>query len=428
MQIVRNPKRSEWRALCKRPTTPVENLQKTVREILEQVRTGGDRALKSCTAQFDNVSLDEIKISEEELKEAAHGIDSSLMEAIMTAKANIETFHSLQKMKEERIETTPGITCFRRSVPIERVGLYVPGGTASLFSTLLMLAIPAKLAGCKRIIVTTPPPVSSTLLACASILELDEIYKVGGVQAIAALAYGTESVSPVYKIFGPGNQYVTCAKQLVAAENGVAIDLPAGPSEVLVIADEAANPTFVAADLLSQVEHGTDSQAVLLTTSSDLLDSVQDDLVKQLETLPRREIAATALQSSRVILFESSDDAIEFSNQYAPEHLILAISDPESVIEKITAAGSVFLGNYTPESLGDYASGTNHTLPTTGYAQAYSGVSLDSFVKNITFQQATPEGLQALGPIVERLAEAEGFTAHSQAVAVRLSGIQGENE
>lgn len=422
------PEPAQWPALCARPNSGVQDLQETYRsveEIVQQVQQDGDAALRRLTFRFDGVLPDDFRPTEAEWQ-AAGMIDEDLRRAIETAAGNIRAFHAAQADKGISIETVPGVRCWRRSVPVERVGLYVPGGSAPLFSTLLMLGIPATLAGCRQIVVVTPPgpdgSVDPAILYAAQCVGIRTLYKVGGAQAIAALAYGTESIPAVDKIFGPGNRYVTAAKML-AQSRGIAVDLPAGPSEVLVIADESCTPAFVAADLLSQAEHGPDSQVVLVTTSPQICTAIAAALVEQLAGLPRKEIAGRAIADSKGIVVRNLEQAMEFSNAYAPEHLILAVENPQQLAEQVVNAGSVFLGHYTPESLGDYASGTNHTLPTNGFARSYSGVSLDSFVKKITFQQATPQGLQLLGPAVELMAEAEALRGHATAVAVRLAAI-----
>ena len=428
MQFIANPAPEAWAALQQRPAAAeAPQVAARVRAIFEQVRAGGDAALRQLAAELDKATIAELLVSEAEFAAAAAQVPAALQAAIRQAKANIEAFHTAQREPEIRLETMPGVACSRRSVPVQRVGLYVPGGSAPLFSTLLMLGVPARLAGCPEVVVCTPPQsdgsVSPVILFVAQLLGIDKVVKSGGAQAVAALALGTDSVPAVDKIFGPGNRYVTAAKQLAAAEFGVAIDMPAGPSEVLVIADASANPVFVAADLLSQAEHGPDSQVVVLSNSSDVLEQVQAEVLRQLATLPRREVAAQALDNSRAILLPDTAAMLAFSNQYAPEHLILAVDEAETLAAQVTNAGSVFLGHLTPEAVGDYASGTNHTLPTSGYARQYSGVSLDSFVKKITFQRLSPVGLQAIGPVVEIMAEAEGLSANARAVTVRLAAL-----
>ena len=426
MQILSYPDPRTWPALQQRAAAgEAPQVAARVRAIFAQVREGGDAALLTLAAELDQASLTSLLVSEAELAAAAAQVPADLQAAIRQARANIETFHAAQREPELRVETMPGVLCSRRAVPVQRVGLYVPGGSAPLFSTLLMLGVPARLAGCPQVVVCTPPQadgsVSPVILFVAQLLGITTVVKAGGAQAVAALALGTASVPAVDKIFGPGNRYVTAAKQLAAAVHGVAIDMPAGPSEVLVIADASANPAFVAADLLSQAEHGPDSQVVLLSDSPSLLERVQAELATQLATLPRRDVAAQALAHSRAVLLPDPAAMLEFSNQYAPEHLILATDAAEALAAQVTNAGSVFLGHLTPEAVGDYASGTNHTLPTGGYARQYSGVSLDSFVKKITFQRLSAAGLQAIGPVVESMAAAEGLAAHARAVSLRLA-------
>lgn len=412
--------------LLDRPAMTAANLDAVVGKILEEIRTQGDTAVKTYTERFDKVVLEHLQVSAAELAEAEALLDPVLKTAIQTAKQNIETFHARQHSEPEVIETMPGVFCWRKNVAIDKVGLYIPGGTAPLFSTVLMLGVPAKLAGCKEIILCSPPnaagKIHPAILYAAQSVGVTKIFKVGGVQAIGALAYGTETIPQVYKIFGPGNQYVTAAKQLVSRDT-VAIDMPAGPSEVLVCADSQADPAFVAADLLAQAEHGIDSQVVLLSLDSGLLNAVLAEVEKQVALLPRAEITRKALENSVAVLVNTKEEALGLINDYAPEHLILAMADAEVFAEQVQNSGSVFIGNYTPESVGDYASGTNHTLPTNGYARAYSGVSLDSFVKKITFQRLTAEGLKNIGPSVEAMAIAEELVAHQRAVSVRLERI-----
>jgi histidinol dehydrogenase len=417
-----NPTKSKWSQLCQRPQLELEYLDSSVKNILTRVKISGDEALKEFTRQFDQVELRELQVTELEINEAIQSVPDKLKAAIQTAANNIEKFHSAQKTETLKVETMPGVTCWRRSSPIQKVGIYIPGGSAPLFSTVLMLGIPAKLAGCENVILCTPPSrngsIHPAILFAASLSGIKKIFKVGGAQAIAAMAYGTNTIEAVNKIFGPGNQFVTKAKQLVS-QDGIAIDMPAGPSEVLVIADESANPAFIAADLLSQAEHGADSQVVLVATSQSIVDKTIEQINLQIEKLPRKEIAKEALKCSLSIVFDSKDKMIDFANEYAPEHLIINTIDCDLIVEKIVNAGSIFLGAYSPESVGDYASGTNHTLPTNGFAKAYSGVSLDSFVKYITIQKLTKEGLSKLGPVVEEMAEAEQLKAHAEAVRVR---------
>ena len=415
--------------ICLRQLADDTSIAASVKEIIAQVKVAGDQALKDYASAFDKVSLDQLFIGKEEIREIASAIPADAKTAIDTAYANIRKFHAAQLYKELPVETMPGVSCWRESRAIERVGLYIPGGTAVLPSTFLMLGIPAVLAGCKEIVVCSPPQkdgkTNCFLAYCAQLLGIEKIYLVGGAQAVAAMAFGTESVPKVYKIFGPGNRYVTQAKQQVLASGMTAIDMPAGPSEVLVIADETANPAFVAADLLAQAEHGADSQAILVSTSAKLIDEVTRQIEIQLEVLPRKDIAAQAIANSYAVLTENKQQAMEFSNTYAPEHLILATTDFQELIPQIINAGSVFLGNLTPESAGDYASGTNHTLPTSGFAKAYSGVSMDSFLKKITFQHISPQGLVNIGATVEILAAAEGLVAHKNAITIRLKSSDG---
>jgi len=426
MQSYIFPDREQWPSILERPSLDNSQLEATVSQVLQRIQVEGDQAIKDYTQQFDGVTLDNFLVTPAEMEAAAASLSQDLKDAIQTAKANIERFHAQQKGVVEVVETMPGVQCWRKSVGIEKVGLYIPGGTAPLFSTVLMLGIPAKLAGCKEIVLCSPPRTAGSIhpavIYAAQLVGVTKIFKIGGVQAIGAMAYGTESVPQVYKIFGPGNQYVTAAKQLVN-KAGLPIDMPAGPSEVLVCADESANPDFVAADLLSQAEHGTDSQVVLVAFSNETIQAVKDALEKQVKELPRQEIAEGALANSAAVVLRDRKEALDFINAYAPEHLILALNDAEEMGEDIINAGSVFLGNYTPESVGDYASGTNHTLPTNGFARSYSGVSLDSFVKKITFQKLSREGLRLLGPSVETMAEAEELIAHKNAVSIRLKTI-----
>jgi histidinol dehydrogenase len=423
MTIIPFPDRAEWPALLARPVQSTQQIETAVAPILAQVRAGGDAALVELAKKFDKIELTpgQLEVSQAELDAAETQLSDELKAAIRQAYQNIRLFHERQKQPVEKIETMPGVTCWRKSVGIEKVGLYIPGGTAPLFSTVLMLGIPAQLAGCREVLLCTPSNHPAIYFA-AKLVGVTKVFRVGGAQAIAAMAYGTESVPQVYKIFGPGNQYVTAAKMLVAKE-GIAIDMPAGPSEVAIYADDSAVPAFVAADLLSQAEHGADSQVLLVSTSKKLVSMVNLVLPTQLSKLSRKELAAKALDNSKAILVESQADAIELLNAYAAEHLILSVENAEQVAEQIVNAGSIFLGNYTPESAGDYASGTNHTLPTNGFARAYSGVSLDSFVKKITVQHITPEGIQHLGPVVEAMAEAESLDAHKRAVSLRLASL-----
>ena len=431
MKLINYPDRSEWTELLKRPVLNTENLFDTVRGIIDRVKLEGDSAVLEMEAKFDQVELASLTVTEEEMKEAELLVDEELKSAIRLAKQNIETFHAAQRFVGKKVETLPGVTCWQKAIAIDKVGLYIPGGTAPLFSTVLMLAVPAKIAGCKEIVLCTPPgrdgKIHPAILFAAQTAGVSRIFKAGGVQAIAAMAYGTESVSKVYKIFGPGNQYVTAAKQLVSLRD-VAIDMPAGPSEVEVLADETANPAFVAADLLSQAEHGVDSQAMLITTSSALQQAVKEEVERQLALLPRKEIAEKSLANSKLIVVRNMDEAIELTNSYAPEHLIIETAEYMSVAERIVNAGSVFLGSLTPESAGDYASGTNHTLPTNGYAKAYSGVSLDSFIRKITFQEIKPEGIRIIGPAIEEMAANEFLNVHKNAVTVRLAELKLKND
>lgn len=417
-----NPQSAEWQQILQRPAFDTKQLDDTVSGILNDVKQNGDAAVKKYALQFDKADLTALKVPEEEFTAAVAMVDETLKTAIALAKENISRFHAAQKETLNNIETAPGVNCWRKAVAIDKVGLYIPGGTAPLFSTLLMLGIPAVIAGCREIVLCTPAgaggKVNPVVLYTAQLLGLKNVFKIGGVQAIAAMAYGTASVPKVYKIFGPGNQYVTCAKQLINKQ-GVAIDMPAGPSEVAVYADETANAAFVAADLLSQAEHGADSQVILVAASISIVNAVKAELEKQLAVLPRKDIAAKALQHSRYIVMEDATAAFELLNEYAAEHLIIASDNAVALAEKVINAGSVFLGHYSPESAGDYASGTNHTLPTNGYAKAYSGVSLDSFVKKITFQQLSKQGLDHIGNAVEAMAAAEGLDAHKRAVTIR---------
>lgn len=423
MNIIPFPKRADWPALLARPVQSTQQIEAAVAPILAQVRAGGDSALIELAQKFDKIALStaQLEVGQEQLDAAESQLSAELKAAIRQAYQNIRLFHENQKQPIEKIETMPGVVCWRRSVGIEKVGLYIPGGTAPLFSTVLMLGIPAQLAGCREVILCTPSDHPAIYFA-AKLVGITKMFRIGGAQAIAAMAYGTESVPQVYKIFGPGNQYVTAAKMLIAKE-GIAIDMPAGPSEVAIYADDSAVPAFVAADLLSQAEHGADSQVLLVSTSKRLIELVNLTLPTQLSKLPRRDLAAQALQNSKAILVDDQTEAIDLLNAYAAEHLILSIENAEAVADQIINAGSIFLGNYTPESAGDYASGTNHTLPTNGFARAYSGVSLDSFVKKITVQHITPEGIQHLGPIVEAMAEAESLDAHKRAVSLRLASL-----
>lgn len=426
MEVIKYPSKADWPSLVKRPALDVTTLFDTVRTVLNEVRSEGDAAVKRYEEKFDKVTLSGLQVSEEEIKEARELVSEDLKQAIRTAKANIEKFHASQRFTGQKVETTSGVTCWQKAVAIEKVGLYIPGGTAPLFSTVLMLAVPAHIAGCKEIVLCTPPnregKVHPAILFAAETAGVSKIFKAGGIQAIAAMAYGTESVPEVYKIFGPGNQYVTAAKQLVSLKD-VAIDMPAGPSEVEVIADGTANPDFIAADFLSQAEHGADSQAMLVTSAESIVSPVVDAIQQQLSELSRRDITAKALEHSRIIVLKDEQEVIAFTNMYAPEHLIIQTENYAHIAEQIENAGSVFMGPYTPESAGDYASGTNHTLPTNGYAKAYSGVNLDSFIKKITFQEITAEGIKNLGGTIQTMAGNEQLDAHRNAVTIRLKTI-----
>ncbi len=423
MKVIKYPPPENWKQLSLRPQLDLGYLEGVVNNILNRVKISGDAALKEFTLQYDQVRIEQLRVSKEDIAKASTEISDDLKNAIQIAADNIRKFHDAQRREVLFIETMPGVQCWRKSIAIEKVGIYIPGGSAPLFSTVLMLGIPAHLAGCKEVILCSPPgkdgKIDATILYAAQLSGIPNIFKVGGAQAIAALAYGTDSIPAVNKIFGPGNQYVTCAKQLIS-QQGTAIDMPAGPSEVMVIADEIADPAFVAADLLSQAEHGTDSQVILVTKSESLIKSVQLEMDRQLSALPRKEIAVQSLANSMAILFSSDDEVMNFANEYAPEHLILNTVNCDQFAEKIVNAGSVFLGPYTPESAGDYASGTNHTLPTNGFAKAYSGVSLESFCKFVTFQKISEVGIKNLGPVVEKMAMAEKLEGHAEAIRVRL--------
>lgn len=429
MKIIIHPERDEWDSLCKRPGPDRSDLDDTVKAILQNVRLNGDFALYELEKKFDNAVLTNLKVSHAEIERSHVNIPENLKKSINIAKTNIEKFHRSQLINEEPVETTRGVVCWRKNVPIEKVGLYVPGGTAPLFSTVLMLAIPAKIAGCKEIILCSPPDkmgnINPLILYAANISGVSDIYKIGGAQAVAAMAYGTESVPKTYKLFGPGNQYVTKAKEMVQPD-GVSIDMPAGPSEVLIIADRSADPSFVASDLLAQAEHGPDSQVVLVTDDSEIIRNVQLETDNQLKLLPRKEIATKALKNSLLILLNSISECMEFSNSYAPEHLIISTYDPQTMADKVTNAGSVFIGKYSCESAGDYASGTNHTLPTNRFARNFSGVSVDSFIRKITYQEISPEGLKNLGRVIEQMAEAESLSGHKNAVTIRLKSLKND--
>lgn len=427
MNIIKYPAPDSWNALLERPHRDASELRATVQTVLDRVRNEGDAAVKAFEQQFDKVALDSLAVTASELEEAEQLVSPELKEALLLAHANIERFHASQRFEGQRVETAPGVVCWQKAVPIEKVGLYIPGGTAPLFSTVLMLATPAKIAGCQEIVLCTPPnregKVHPAILMAAKVAGVSKIFKAGGVQAIGAMAYGTESVPKVSKIFGPGNQFVMAAKQQVCLHD-VAIDMPAGPSEVAVVADDTANPVFVAADLLSQAEHGTDSQVILITTSEALAEKVSAEVDRQLALLPRKDIAAQSLQYSKLIIVRSIDEAVAMTNDYAPEHLILSLDDYMAFADRVVNAGSVFLGHYSCESAGDYASGTNHTLPTSGYAKAYSGVNLDSFCRKITFQELSAQGVRSIGRAVEVMAAAEQLDAHKNAMTVRLAAIQ----
>jgi histidinol dehydrogenase len=431
MNIIKYPSREQWAEIIERPHLDVTELNQTVAAVLADVRQRGDEAVKGYELKFDHIDLDTLAVSDEEMAEAETLVSAELREAISLAHDNIRKFHEAQRFRSKKVETQPGVVCWQKSVAIEKVGLYIPGGTAPLFSTVLMLATPAKIAGCSEIVLCTPPDrqgrVNPAILVAARIAGVSHIYKIGGVQAIGAMAYGTETVPKVYKIFGPGNQYVMAAKQQVSLHD-VAIDMPAGPSEVCVIADEMASPAFVAADLLSQAEHGADSQVILITTSHKVIDDVQQEVDRQLDRLPRKEIAQRSLQNSRIILVRDKKEAIELSNAYAPEHLVIQTEDYETLADHVVNAGSVFLGRYACESAGDYASGTNHTLPTHGYATAYNGVNLDSYCRKVTFQHLSEEGVRSIGRAVELMAEAEQLDAHKNAMTVRMVEIEKKSE
>jgi histidinol dehydrogenase len=426
MEIVKYPEKSTWKEVLKRPEIDHSTLENTVADILNDVKINGDKAVLKYNLKFDKVAIESLLVTPEEIEEARNLIDSKLKKAILIAKGNIEKFHTAQKNAIKTIETTPGVKCWQRSVAIEKVGLYIPGGTAPLFSTVLMLGIPAIIAGCNEIVLCSPPgkdgKIHPSILYTASFIGIKKIYKVGGVQAIGAMAFGTETIPPVYKIFGPGNQYVTAAKQMVT-RMGLAIDMPAGPSEVAVIADKTSNPSFIASDLLSQAEHGVDSQVVLFTTDESIIADIQKEVETQLSELPRKDIATVSLRNSKVIISKNNQEMMELINEYAPEHLIISTDNAEELGEKVINAGSVFLGHFTPESAGDYASGTNHTLPTNGYAKIYSGVNLDSFVKKITYQHISDYGIFNIGPAIEKMAELEALHGHKNAITLRLKQV-----
>jgi len=427
MRLIKNPKRENWSKILQRPTKTVDDIESIVLEVFENVKTNGDAAISEYTFKFDKVQLDTLIVSETEIKEACNQVPDQLKNAIQLAKSNIEKFHTAQKTSPVTLNTMEGVACWQEKRPIQKVGLYIPGGTAPLFSTVLMLAVPATIAGCKEIVLCSPPnkerKIANEILYTAQLCGVTKIIKVGGIQAIAGLTFGTDAIPQVYKIFGPGNQYVTVAKQL-ATKYGVAIDMPAGPSELLVMADESANATYVASDLLSQAEHGSDSQVVLVTTSKSFAEAVNDEVYKQLDNLPRKEMAVAAINNSKSIVVNNFETALALIDEYGPEHFIIATVNDNFFADNIGNAGSVFIGNYTPESAGDYASGTNHTLPTNGFSKAYSGVNLDSFMKSITFQKISQRGIAAIGPAIELMAEAEGLQAHKNAVTLRLKDLE----
>ena len=427
MNKIYNPAREDWDSILKRPTQTVDDIEATVNDIFKEVRLKGDEAIAKYTSIFDNVTLDTITISDREMRDAENSLSIELKEAIHLAKGNIERFHTAQKTSRVSVTTTEGVDCWQEKRPIQKVGLYIPGGTAPLFSTILMLATPANIAGCKEIVLCTPPDkngnVNPAILYTAKLSGVTKIFKVGGIQAIAAMTFGTETVPQVYKIFGPGNQFVTVAKQ-IATKHGVAIDMPAGPSELLVVADDSADASFVASDLLSQAEHGVDSQVILVATSRKLIDDVEKEVELQMSTLSRKHIAEKAIKNSKLIFVEDDETALALIDEYGPEHFIVCMENEDFYVDNIMNAGSVFIGNYTPESAGDYASGTNHTLPTNGYAKQYSGVNLDSFMKSMTFQKISQKGIQNIGPAIELMAAAEGLDAHKNAVSLRLKKLQ----
>jgi histidinol dehydrogenase len=427
MNKIYNPKQENWASLLERPTKTVDDIEATVKEIFTAVQNNGDKAVQQYTTQFDGIALDTILVSDEEVQNAIINVSDELKAAIQLAKSNIEKFHSAQKTNRVSVETAPGVECWQEKRPIQKIGLYIPGGTAPLFSTVLMLAVPAKIAGCKEVVLCSPPDATGNLnpaiLYAAQLCGVTKILKVGGIQAIAGMTFGTATIPKVYKIFGPGNQYVTVAKQL-ATQFGVAIDMPAGPSELLVVADDSAVPAFVASDLLSQAEHGTDSQVILVSTSKQMIEAVEEEVQSQLAILPRKTIAEKAIANSKLIFVENQEIALDLINEYGPEHFIVCTENNDYYVDNIANAGSVFIGNYTPESAGDYASGTNHTLPTNGYAKNYSGVNLDSFMKSMTFQKISEAGIQTIGKAIEIMAEKEGLQAHKNAVTLRLNAIE----
>ncbi|MBT9190528.1 histidinol dehydrogenase [Zobellia russellii] len=429
MNKIYNPDRAEWSAVLKRPTQTVADIEQTVEDVFKEVQSSGDSTLKKYTQKFDGVLLEDLVVSEEETQEASKLVSEELKKAIQLAKNNIEVFHKAQKTTKVSVQTANGVQCWQEKRPIQKVGLYIPGGTAPLFSTILMLAVPATIAGCEELVLCSPPnkegKINPAILYTANLCGVKKVFKVGGIQAIAAMTFGTESIPGVYKIFGPGNQYVTVAKQ-IATKYGISIDMPAGPSELLVLADDSANPAFVASDLLSQAEHGVDSQVILVSTSKNMIDAVEKEVEKQLQELPRKDIAEKAIANSKLIYVADNQAANDLINEYGPEHYIVCVENEDFFIDNIKNAGSVFIGNYTPESAGDYASGTNHTLPTNGYAKQYSGVNLDSFMKSMTFQKISESGIQEIGNAIEIMAEAEGLQAHKNAVTLRLNSLKGE--
>lgn len=427
METIINPSKAQWSEILQRPTKTIDDIENTVTQIFDDVKRNGDKAVSKYTSLFDGVDLKSSLVTSSEIQKAVESVPSELKQAIQLAKANIEAFHAAQKTQNVDVETTKGVRCWQEKRAIQKIGLYIPGGTAPLFSTVLMLAVPAKIAGCTEIILCSPPnkngQIANEILYAAQLCGVTKIYKVGGIQAIASLTFGTETIPQVYKIFGPGNQFVTVAKQL-ATKYGVAIDMPAGPSELLVFADDSANAAFVASDLLSQAEHGTDSQVILVTTSRAMASQVEDEVKKQLQVLPRKSVAEQSISNSKIVYLNSNTEALELINEYAPEHFIVCAKDEAFFIDGIINAGSVFIGNYTPESAGDYASGTNHTLPTNGFSKSYSGVNLDSFTKSITFQKISEEGIKNIGQSIELMAEAEGLQAHKNAVTIRLNTLK----
>ncbi len=430
MKTIKYPKQQDWSTMLKRPTQTVKDIETTVNQIFDDVQRNGDVAIQKYTSLFDGVALDSYTVTEEEIRKADTAISDELKKAIQLAKSNIEQFHKAQQTPRVFVETMAGVQCWQEKRAVQKIGLYIPGGSAPLFSTVLMLAIPANLAGCSEIVLCTPPnakgQVANEILYAASLCGVTKICKVGGIQAIAAMTFGTRTVPKVYKVFGPGNQFVTVAKQM-ATKFGVAIDMPAGPSELLIVADDSANPAFVASDLLSQAEHGADSQVILVSTSEEFINAVDQEITTQLAALPRQEIAKAAIENSKSILMRSKEEALGLINEYGPEHFIVCTKEDDFYVDGVVNAGSVFIGNYTPESAGDYASGTNHTLPTNGFSKAYSGVNLDSFLKSITFQKISKEGLKNIGTTIELMAEAEGLQAHKNAVSIRLESLRNTN-